>query len=236
MTETPIDIRINNIHQAYNLPVDRRIHEQWAKTSLTIIGRAAKVLLMGYASGVTADAYLSSPLLKRLDIVENCDPVVEAGRRFFPKEYARVVADPRARMIVDDFRGFARFTKERYDVIALDHSLEDPYQIGFLTTEFFDQLKAILEDGGVVLLLGDGLSWNTTRMSFRHIYKNVAPDIEPHIQHHCLYMTDEPFRPEVAVDYQRLTNRVDPGGLVYSDHRVWRTPGLVEEVTRAHGR
>ena len=229
MTEAPIDIRINNVHQAYNLPVDRRIHEQWALTSLTIAGRQAKVLLMGYASGVTAEAYLRSPLLERLDVVENCDPVIEAGQRFFPTEYVKVTTDPRTRMIVDDFRGFARFTRERYDVIALDHSLQDPYQIGFFTTEFFGRLKEILNDGGVVLLLGGGLSWNTTRLSFRYIYKNVAQGIEPHIQHHCLYLTDQPFRPEVVADYRLVTDRLIPGGVVYSDEKVWRVAGAANQ-------
>jgi len=217
-----IDMKINNVHQAYNLPVDRRIHEDWARTSLDIVGRKAKVLLLGYASGVTAEAYLRSPRLERIDIVENCGPIIEAGRKFFPEEYAKVMADPRARMIVDDFRGYARFTREKYDVIALDHSIQDPYQIGFFTTEFFGQLKKILNDGGVVLLLGEGLSWNTTRLSFPYIYKNIDPSVQEHIHRSCLYMTGSPFRPDVAKDYALMTDPPEQGGVVYSDDKVWR--------------
>ncbi|MBF0485516.1 MAG: hypothetical protein HQL16_03270 [Candidatus Omnitrophica bacterium] len=223
MSEPAIDIKINNVHQAYNLPVDRHIHEQWAATSLAIVGHKAKVLLMGYASGVTAEAYLSWPNLERLDIIENCGPVVEAGKKFFPKEYAKVMNDPRAHIIVDDFRGYARFTHEKYDVIALDHSLQDPYQIGFFTTEFFGRLKDIMNDQGVVILLGGGLSWNTTRLSFPYIYKNNTPGIEPHIQHNCLYMATRPFRPEIAANYALIMDPLEPNGIVYSDERVWRT-------------
>jgi predicted membrane-bound spermidine synthase len=218
----PVDIKINNVHQAYNLPVDRRIHEQWAATSLAITGHKARVLLFGYASGVTAAAYLDQPLLERLDIVENCDPVIEAGRRFFPKEYARVKADPRARMITDDFRGYARFTAAGYDVIAIDHSLQDPYQSGYFTTEFFAQLKSKLNKGGVVILLGEGLSWNTTRLSFPFIYRNIAPSTEPHIQRSCLYMMREAMPAPVAGDYTLVTDPLIARGEIYSDDRVWR--------------
>ncbi|NTV29344.1 MAG: hypothetical protein HGA80_04605 [Candidatus Omnitrophica bacterium] len=219
---TVIDMKVNNVHQSYNLPADRYIHEDWARTSLDIVGRKAKVLLLGYASGVTASAYLDYPQTERLDITENCDPIIAAGRRFFPHEYARVMSDPRARLVVDDFRGYVRFAREKYDIIALDHSIQDPYQIGFFTTDFFRQLKDILAEDGVVILLGDGLSWNTTRLSFRHIYRNNNPAVEPFLQRRCLYLTDRPLRPAVSGDYKEVLDPPEPGGLVYSDDRVWR--------------
>jgi predicted membrane-bound spermidine synthase len=49
-----IDLKVNNIHQSFNLPVDREIHRQWAETSVQIINRPAKVLMLGYGSGVSA--------------------------------------------------------------------------------------------------------------------------------------------------------------------------------------
>lgn len=217
-----IDMKINNVHQAYNLPADRRIHENWARTSIEIVDRKAKVLLMGYASGVTADAFLALPQVEQLDIIENCDPIVEAGKIFFPDEFGRVMNDRRARLIVDDFRGYVRFAKEKYDVIALDHSLQDPYSIGFFTTEFFEQLKSRLTDGGVVLLLGEGLSWNTNRLPFPYIYKNNEAHIEPHVRKNCQYLALKPFPDRLAGRYTLVDVPAEQGGLVYSDDLIWR--------------
>jgi predicted membrane-bound spermidine synthase len=167
-----IDLKVNNVHQSFNLQIDRNIHEQWAITSLNIVNRPAKVLLLGLGSGVTAMAFLKSPMVERLDIVENCAPLVEAAQLFFAPESEYVEKSPKARNIIDDFRGYVRFADEKYDIIAMDHTIEDPYAIGFFTVEFFDQLKRISKPGAVVMMLGKGLSWNTTRMSFKYIYKN----------------------------------------------------------------
>ncbi len=220
--KTYYDFKVNKIHQSYSLPVDYRIHSQWARTSLDIIGRPGKVLLFGYGSGVTAAAYLRSPRTKQLDIVENCAPIVRAGKKVFPEEYESVVRDPRARMIVADFRGHIRFTGEKYDVVAIDHSLQDPYQSGFFTTDFFDLVKRKMNPGGVVILLGGGLSWNTTRLSFPYVYKNINPSTERHIREKCLFMSELPFPEKVADDYRIVDDPLEKGGVVYADEIVRR--------------
>ncbi len=216
----PIDLKVNNVHQSFNLPIDRRIHEQWAETSLGIVNRPAKVLLLGYGSGVTAMAFLKSPMVKRLDIVENCEPVVEAASIFFPDELKYVRNSPKARNIIDDFRGYIRFAEEKYDIIAMDHTMEDPYAIGFFTVEFFEQVKRIMSPNGVVMLLGKGLSWNTTRLSFKYIYRNNNQKIETALRSGCLYMSDGEFTGPSAKDYDLVEEGLEMGEDVYSDQRV----------------
>ncbi len=220
LTNLHLDLKVNNIHQSYSFPVDRRIHQQWAETSLQIINGPATVLMFGYGSGVSAASFMESPLVKRMDIIENCGPIIEAARMFFPREYDRVGGDHRAHFVVDDFRGYVRFTKQKYDIIALDHSLHDPYSIGFFTTEFFQQLKKIMNPGGIVLLLGDGLSWTTTKMCFRYAYKNVNSQTEHALRLNVFFLTDQPIREAAAADYSLIQDRLIPGGLIYSDERV----------------
>ena len=217
-----IDLKVNNIHQSFNFPVDRRIHEQWAETSLQIINRPAAVLMFGYGSGVSAAAYLASPQVKRMDIIENCGPVIEAAKQFFPKEFDSVERDDRAFFVVDDFRGFVRFTDQKYDIIALDHSLQDPYSIGYFTTEFFSQLKTIMNPGGIVMLLGEGLSWDTTKMCFKYAYKNIDPQTEHALRLNLYYLTDEQFTGSAARDYELVQETSSPGGLIYSDEKVFQ--------------
>jgi len=216
----PIDLKVNNIHQSFNLPIDRRIHEQWAETSVRIVNRPAKVLLLGYGSGVTATAFLKSPMVERLDIVENCAPLAEAARIFFPAEMEYVENSAKCRFVIDDFRGYVRFAEEKYDIIAMDHSIEDPYAIGFFTVEFFDQIKRITNPNGVALLLGKGLSWNTTRLSFKYIYKNNDPAIETALRSGCLYMSDDEFTSPAARDYVLVKDGINIEEDIFSDERV----------------
>lgn len=220
--ETLIDLRVNNIHQSFNFPVDRNIHKQWAETSLQILNRPVSVLMFGYGSGVSARSYLESPLVKRMDIIENCGPIIEAAAAFFPEEYQLVKSDRRASFVVDDFRGYVRFAEHKYDIVALDHSLQDPYSLGFFTIEFFDQLKRIMNPGGMVMLLGTGLSWNTTKMSFRYIYRNINPQTEHALRLNLFYLTDERLSGPTADDYQLVSDSLMHEGLIYSDERVSR--------------
>jgi hypothetical protein len=160
-----------------------------------------------------------------MDIIENCGPVIEAARHFFPEEFQSVEKDKRANFVVDDFRGYVRFTDQKYDIVALDHSLQDPYSIGFFTVEFFDQVKKVLNPGGIVLLLGEGLSWNTTRMSFKYVYKNINPQTELALRLNLFYLTDEPVTGPAAEDYQMVKDGLLPGGLIYSDEKVLQLVG-----------
>jgi predicted membrane-bound spermidine synthase len=222
MNEAAIDLKVNNIHQSFNFPIDRSIHKQWAATSLQIVNRPATVLMFGYGSGVSAASYLESPLVKKMDIIENCDPVIEAASVFFPEEFRLVTRDKRANFVVDDFRGYVRFTEKKYDIIALDHSLQDPYSIGYFTVEFFEQVKNVMNPGGVVLLLGNGLSWNTTRMSFKYVYNNISPQTEHALRLNLFYLSDEKFTGPATHDYQLVKYELMPEGLVFSDERVVR--------------
>ncbi|MBF0483171.1 MAG: hypothetical protein HQL25_00545 [Candidatus Omnitrophica bacterium] len=220
--ETYVDFKINKVHQSYNFLVDRLIHEDWAKSSLAVVKHPAKILLFGYASGVTAAAYLNSPQTEGIYIVENCGPIVEAGKRFFPKEYVKVMRDPRAHMIIDDFRGYLRFTKEKFDIVAIDHSLQDPYSSGFFTVDFFELLKKKMNPDGLVILIGDGLSGKTTRVSFKYIYRNIDPNIQRHVRENCLYMSDQPIGEWAAKDYAVVDRIADNKELVFYDDRVER--------------
>jgi predicted membrane-bound spermidine synthase len=228
----PLDLKVNNIHQSFNFPTDRNIHRQWAETSLQIVNRPATVLMFGYGSGVSATSYLESPLVRRMDIIENCGPVIEAASIFFPEEFRFVTKDNRAKFVVDDFRGYVRFADQKYDIIALDHTLQDPYSIGFFTIEFFDQLKKIMNPGGIVLLLGDGLSWNTTRKSFKYVYKNINPQTEHALRLNLFYLTDEKFTDPVVKDYELVKDGMLPGGLIYSDEEVFRLTKYEEANAR----
>jgi len=218
-----VDLRVNRIHQYYSYGWSIRAHKQWAYTTLEIVSRPCNVLLFGYGSGVSSAAFLESPLVKRVDTVENCLQVIEASKKFFPEEYRAVAEDTRSHIIIQDFRNYVRFAKIKYDIITLDHSIVDPVYSGYFTMDFFEQLNNLLNPNGVIALLGEGASWNTTSLSFNYIYKNINPETEPFIRKNVYFLTMEKIDEKVAANYTQIEKAQFSKGPIYSDNNVYGT-------------
>jgi spermidine synthase len=112
---------------------------------------AKRVLVIGYASGVTTGSVAAHPEVERIDAVEIEPAIVEASR-FFDRESGRPLDDPRTRMILDDARSYLAATRERYDVIVSEPS--NPWMSGvsnLFTREFFAIARGALAPGGRLL-------------------------------------------------------------------------------------
>jgi len=110
---------------------------------------AEDVLIVGYASGITAGA-VSCHEVRRIDCVE-IEPAMREASRFFDEENYRVIEDPRFRLIIDDARSFVLGARKRYDIIVSEPS--NPWQAGssrLFTREAFLNAKEALKDGGIM--------------------------------------------------------------------------------------
>jgi spermidine synthase len=215
------EMKVNNIPQYISYDWDTRVHIEWAETTLGIVDRPCDVLLLGYGSGVTSAAFLRSERALSVDTVENSAAVIDAGALFYPDEHELITTDRRSRILVRDFRNYIRFTERRYDIIVLDHSVRDPYTIGFYTTEFLEQLKRILKPGGVVASLVTGLSQHTTESNFPYIYENIDPAVSQSLRRTGFFiLSREPLSQRFESSYARIpaSNRER---LLYTDHRIY---------------
>ena len=107
-----------------------------------------KVMVIGLASGITAGEVLCYPV-KRLDILEINEQVVEASNYFIPWNN-KVLSDPRARLIIQDARAHLQHTDQIYDVIISEPS--NPWMAGLaalFTEEFFSLAKRCLSADGI---------------------------------------------------------------------------------------
>ncbi len=214
-----VEMTTNNVHEYYSYDWDKDVHRQWAETTMEATRRPVDVLLLGYGSGISSAEFLKSPMVRRVDTIENTLPVLEAGQIFFPDEYKRVSTDPRSHVIMRDFRNYIRFTDKTYDIVLLDHSIIDPYYSGFFTVEFFDQLKRILKSNGVIASLGVGLSYDTMRSSFPYVYTYTGQGRE--------LISDSGFFLTMAPLADGLASSFTPEGSatgetpIYSDHRIY---------------
>jgi len=112
---------------------------------------ARKVLVIGFASGVTVGSVARHPEVERIDAVEIEPGIVEASH-FFDGVNGRPLEDPRVRLILDDGRTYLSGTRERYDVIISEPS--NPWMSGvsnLFTREFFAAARGALTDEGRLL-------------------------------------------------------------------------------------
>lgn len=113
-------------------------------------GPAERVLVIGYASGVTTGTTTLYPV-KQVDVVEIEPAVLDASHYFDPWNH-RPLEDPRVRTILDDGRSYLASTSETYDVIISEPS--NPFLSGcsnLFTREFFHAARKALRPGGRLL-------------------------------------------------------------------------------------
>jgi len=112
--------------------------------------RPRRVLLLGGALGGAAGEILKHPSVERVTCVELDPVVVRLVEEQFPREALAALRDGRVELVVSGGRAFLKRTPERYDVVI---SCEGPPRTAqnnrFYTAEFFREVAAVLEPGGV---------------------------------------------------------------------------------------
>ena len=106
------------------------------------------VLVIGLASGITLGA-AERHALRSIEVMEIAPAVVEAAGRFDPWN-GKALADPRARIVIDDARGRLLARARRYDVITSQPS--NPWVAGvanLFTEEFYALARHRLNPGGL---------------------------------------------------------------------------------------
>ncbi|HTU01940.1 MAG TPA: fused MFS/spermidine synthase, partial [Candidatus Sulfotelmatobacter sp.] len=98
------------------------------------------------------------------------DPAVVA----IAKRYFQVPEDARLRLHVQDGRRFVRETGERYDLIYLDAYNSDTIPFHLTTREFYQELRARLAPGGLVVSNIIGALRGPESAFFRAMYRTLS--------------------------------------------------------------
>jgi len=110
---------------------------------------AKDVFVLGLASGMTAGAILAYPV-NRLDIAENCEPVIQASKLFEDWNH-HVLADPRTHLWREDARTVLALRPQHYDVIISEPS--NPWFVGIgsvFSREYYELAASRLKPGGIM--------------------------------------------------------------------------------------
>jgi spermidine synthase len=156
VSQTPNGVR--NYHnagkvQASSEPQDMKLQRMLGHMTTLIPENPKTVLVIGCGAGVTAGAVSIDPLLTGVTIAEIEPLVPEVVSKYFSEHNFAVVQNPKVRVHPDDARHYLLTTKEKFDAITSDPL--DPWVKGaatLYTREFFDEVKAHLNPGGVMTL------------------------------------------------------------------------------------
>jgi spermidine synthase len=107
-------------------------------------------LLICYGCGVTADALLLGPNVKRLDVVDISKEVLHLADFYSGINYSNPLRDPRVHAIVQDGRFFLQASPQQYDIITGEPPPPKVAgSVNLYTQEFFSLMKSRLKEGGI---------------------------------------------------------------------------------------
>ncbi len=127
-------------------------HENLMHPALTAHPAPRKVLVIGGGDGGSSEEALKHPSVEQVTMCEIDPDVIRVAKEHFFAVHRGAFDNPRLRVLVGDGMKFIRETHERFDLIALD--LNDPMgpAESLYSTEFFQQCRAALAQGGALVL------------------------------------------------------------------------------------
>jgi spermidine synthase len=158
-------------------------HEMLAHVPLCAHPDPRDVLIIGGGDGGTLREVLKHPSIRRVDLVEIDEEVVETARRFFPT-LTTGLEDPRTRLLFQDGIEFAKHQQEEYDAVLVDSTDPVGPAVGLFEDPFYQALHQALRPDGVLSLQcgspffdGEFVGENQKRLSgrFPHVATYVAP-------------------------------------------------------------
>ncbi len=139
--------------QASSEPQDMKLQRMLGHITTLVPQNPARVLVIGCGAGVTAGAVSIDPRVTDQTIAEIEPLVPQVVSTYFSEHNFDVVDNPKVRIHLDDARHFLLTTDETFDAVTSDPL--DPWVKGaatLYTREFFEEIKAHLNPGGVVTL------------------------------------------------------------------------------------
>jgi spermidine synthase len=141
-------LRVDGKTDASTLSTEMQTQVLLGQTPMFFAPHAQDICVIGYGSGVTANAVLTHPI-RRVDIVEIEQQVIAASPLFEVVNH-RPLSDPRHHLIIDDARTALAYRPQQYDVVISEPS--NPWMAGvnnLFTAEFYRLVRKRLKPGGV---------------------------------------------------------------------------------------
>ncbi len=163
-------------------------HENLIHPALTAHAAPKKVLVIGGGDGGSSEEALKHPSVEQVTMVEIDGDVIQVAKEHFRAVHNGVFDNPKLRVLVEDGMKFVRDTQEKFDLVALD--LNDPMgpAEALYSTEFFQQIRAILAPGGALTLhIGAPVARPERVAELAHRLNAVFRIVRPYLMYIPLY-------------------------------------------------
>jgi hypothetical protein len=161
-------------------PPGQRYMRLFAYLPLAFRPESEDVLLLCYGCGVTADALLHGPHVRRMDVVDISKEVFRLADFYSGIDYTNPLDDPRATTFIQDGRFFLQASPRQYDIISGEPPPpKNAGSVNLYTGEFFSLMKSRLREGGVATfwLPIDQLKLNEAKAilrAFHDVFSNAS--------------------------------------------------------------
>ncbi len=160
-------------------------HEVMAHIPYMVSKKVDNVLIIGGGDGGVVREFVKHKDIKRIDLVEIDERVIEVSKEFFP-EVASGLSDPRVNIIATDGIEFIKGKTDEYDIVIIDSTDPEDFALGLFTTEFYSQVNNALTEEGIMMNqtenpffdeFGIGKFYDGMRQAFPIVQSFFAPMI-----------------------------------------------------------
>jgi spermidine synthase len=158
---------------------ERNYHEMIAHVPINYFNRYINVLIIGGGDGGTAREVLKHSNVKKVIMVDIDKTVIKASTLHFPN-ISPVFDNPRLQLVIGDGAEYVKNYKgNKFDVVIID-STDFNQAIPLFTTEFYENVKKIINNNHMVCFNADNLNWNEKNIvkmveQQRTLFKFVNP-------------------------------------------------------------
>ncbi|MGK0367027.1 MAG: spermidine synthase [Thermoproteota archaeon] len=125
-------------------------HEVMAHIPYMVSSKVENVLIIGGGDGGIIREFTKYQDIKKIDLVEIDEQVIEVSKKYFPK-IASGLSDARVNILATDGVEFIKTKKNEYDIIVIDSTDPKDFALGLFTNEFYADVFNALTDTGIMM-------------------------------------------------------------------------------------
>jgi len=147
-------------------------HEMITHVAMATNPRIENILVIGAGDGGTVRELTRYDTVKRIDMVEIDEAVVEICKEFLPQTACKL-EDPRVKIYFEDGLRFVRTQEHQYDLIIVDST--DPFGPGegLFTKEFYGNCYKALKADGILVNQHESSYYDTYAASMQRAHKRI---------------------------------------------------------------
>ncbi len=198
-------------------------HEMLTHVPLFTHPNPEAVLIIGGGDGGTAREVMKHPSVKKVDLVEIDESVVEASKRYLPE-----IGDfdnPKLQLHIQDGISFINTVSSTYDVILIDGSDPVGPAEGLFKKDFFESCYLALSAQGVLATQTETPWVDSYHLSIRNVYSYLNSVFK----YTSMYLCYIPLYPSGMWSMMCASRSDDPAGedvLKRSEEKVNKIEGL----------